>query len=201
MADLTPDELSFLSVQKISLREMFDASGMRQKDYELAMKATDQHFAYGTPPCRAGGHSLKTRYGHCIQCGTEKIAFALRHHIPAHVYIAGSYRGKIIKIGLAKDTGDRIAQLNDWRYGGATDWELLAFAHTKQAGKVEFATQNMLSEHRSTGSYIRDGNEQQCYELFGCGYSIAKAALLKSLPDGVPLKTSKEDRLKAVYDF
>jgi hypothetical protein len=119
MAKLTADQKSFLNSQKISLRDVLDVSGMKKNQYQAVMDKTGQHFTFGgSRPCGAGGHTLRTKAGHCIQCETSRIAFALRSSAQAYVYIAGSYAQKLIKVGTTKDLDDRVVKLNTDRYGG-----------------------------------------------------------------------------------
>ena len=75
MAEPSDDQRKFLRDQKLPLSFLFDASGMRKVDYEAVMKRDEKFFAFGVTPCSKGGHSLRTRSGHCIQCDTAKIAY------------------------------------------------------------------------------------------------------------------------------
>ena len=137
MAKLTEHQNRFLRSHKISPSELFDASGMRTRDYTSFMKGTRLHFAFGVTPCKEGGHTIRTKNGHCVQCEPDKISYLRRHHLVADVYIAGSHKHRLIKIGSSTDPHERLSKLNDVRYGGASDWEILAAAKTDNAGKVE----------------------------------------------------------------
>jgi hypothetical protein len=202
MAKLTPEQISFLKSHKISLRDMFDVSAMTKSEYMAAMDEAGQHFTFGGAPCKAARHTLRTKSGHCIQCDTSKIAFALRSSATAYVYIGGSFAEKLLKVGVTKDLNDRFAKLNDHRYGGGADWDLLAYVHTKNAGTVEFDTQEKLSPFSIAGVYIHVGREQACYELFRCPFSAAKEALIRSAPRDVKLFIKgHEDRILANYEF
>ena len=125
MNTLTSEQLHFLRQQKILLSTVFDASGMRTADYQQVMKAEGKSFAYGVTQCSKGGHALRTRKGHCIQCDHATIAFMLRHDKKAFVYIAASYGGRLIKVGSSEDVVRRERQLCDYRYGGQDDWHFL----------------------------------------------------------------------------
>jgi hypothetical protein len=148
MAKLSLEQIPFLHSQRISLRELFDASGMKKADYQSAMEDTGQHFAYGVTPCVRGGHALRTKAGHCIQCDTSKISYALRNSKNATVYIAGSTDHRIIKVGLTTDRARRLSQINEYKYGGSSDWEMLAWVQSATAGRVEFEAQNRLQRAR-----------------------------------------------------
>jgi hypothetical protein len=144
---------------------------------------------------------LRTKADHCIQCDTSKISYALRNRKNATVYIAGSTDNRIIKVGLTTDRGRRLYQINECKYGGASDWEMIAWVQSANAGRVEFEAQNRLRHYQREGSYVRNGRTQKCYELFNCSYRVAKKALIDSLPAGTAISTIDEGRLLAVYDF
>lgn len=201
MAELTPDQLAFLRSQAIPLSLLFDASGMRKPDYQAAMKEAGKSFAYGVTACARGGHTLRTRAGHCIQCNTANIAYALRHEAPAYVYIAGSFQGRLLKIGSSGDLPVRRDLLNSYRYGGQRDWQMLAWAHTSSAGRVEFRAHDRLARFRVSGEYFQGGKRRRCYELFRCDFSHAIDALRISLPSEASLKIPHETRALQSFSF
>lgn len=184
MAELTGDQLAFLTAQRIPGSQLFDASGMRKRDYAAAMDEVGAYFAYGVTPCAAWGHQLRTKAGHCIQCDTSKIAYATRHSKEATVYVAHSVDVGLVKVGLSSDLDDRLQKLRDYAYGGATDWTLKCWAFVKEAGRLEFAVQDRLSRFRVPGQYIRAGRVQGCYELFACDPLTAEEALASMAPVG-----------------
>lgn len=184
MADLNPGQLQFLRSQRISTSVLFDATGMRKRDYALAMAEVGAYFAFGVTPCGAGGHQLRTKAGHCIQCDTSKIAFALRHSTEGSVYVAHSKTARLVKVGVAGDLADRLNKLRDYQYGGANDWVLLCSAFVQEAGRLEFAVQDRLAHRRVPGTYMRAGRMQSCYELFDCEVSEAVDALALIAPTG-----------------
>jgi hypothetical protein len=77
--------------------------------------------------CRAIGHRIRTRGGHCAQCNPANIGFTERETANGYVYIAGSRRGRFIKIGATRDVAQRERQLRTERYGGASDWLVLVY--------------------------------------------------------------------------
>lgn len=184
MADLTQDQLRFLTSQRIPTSMLFDATGMRKRDYALAMAEIGAYFAFGVTACGAGGHQLRTKAGHCIQCDTSKIAFALRHSTEGSVYVAYSKTARLVKVGVAGDLADRLNKLREYQYGGASDWALLCSAFVPEAGRLEFAVQDRLAQHRVPGTYTRAGRIQGCYELFACETSEAVDALASIAPTG-----------------
>ena len=58
----------------------------------------------------------------------------MRHEAPGVVYIAGSHGGGLLKIGTTINVADRHAKLNEYRYGGQADWQMLATASCAAAG-------------------------------------------------------------------
>jgi len=184
MAELSPAQLEFLASQRVPTSMLFDATGMQKRDYALAMSETGTYFAFGVTPCAAGGHQLRTKAGHCIQCDTAKIAYALRHSKEGSVYVAYSEAAKLVKVGVASDLEDRLGKIRDYKYGGASDWNILCSAFAEEAGRLEFVVQDRLSRFRTKGSYIRAGRVQSCYELFSCEPSEAVETLALVAPAG-----------------
>jgi hypothetical protein len=201
MADLSPEQLAFLRAQKIPMSSLFDASGMKNANYQLAMRSDGKSFAYGVTPCGKGGHTLRTRAGHCIQCDHSKIAFMLRHDARAYVYIAASHAGKLIKIGSTLDVADRQKKLNDYQYGGQTDWQILGIANSASAGRIESEAQAKLGRYAVLGEYIRSGRRQRCYELFRCNFADARDALKAALGAGGTLRVPDEARALHAFNF
>jgi hypothetical protein len=144
---------------------VFDATGLSKSRYEPIMKELEKSFAYGVTPCRAAGHTLRSRAGHCIQCNTACIAFQKRHQKDGYIYIAGSVSSRMIKIGVTGDIQNRRASLNQKLYGGANDWEILLSAHIGNAGRIESDAHKALSVFSTEGTYISEGRVTECYEL------------------------------------
>jgi len=199
MARLTEDQILWLKTQRILPNQMFDASGLSAKDRVTVMKEGGFNFYYGGAVCNSGGHSLRTKAGHCMQCDTSKIAFQSRSSSTGYVYLAGSPQTKLIKVGMSSDLSDRERKINEYIYGGARDWEILLYARTVDAGRCEFGAHGRLEAHRAEASYVRAGRSQRCYELFECGFLTAKAALIASLPVGTPVKVANEARAIALF--
>lgn len=193
MGQLTADEIAFLDKHKIDAALIYDASGQPSAIWKGHMKQLGKKFAFGTSPCGAGGHKLRTRHGHCIQCDTAQIAFALRHTKAGQLYIMGSEKMQLIKLGYTTDLSSRLANINSMSYGGATDWiTLLATNTLLNAGKLESVAHGLLRAHRVEGLSYKAGEVLQTYELLSCPLSIAKTALQKVLPanERIVLKSS-----------
>lgn len=201
MANLSTDQIFFLKTQRIPLSSVFDASGMRTAEYQSLMKAEGKSFAYGVTPCAKGGHTLRTRKGHCIECDHAKIAFMLRHDKRAYVYIAASHDGRLIKVGSSGDVTDRAKKLSEYRYGGFEDWQILSTVATDAAGQVECEVHSRLASFSVDGHYLRAGRRQECYELFRCDFSDARDALRAAVGASGKINTPNEDRAEKVFKF
>ena len=200
MAELSNDQKKFLRGYSIPLGKVFDGTGLSRAQYQKAMTDTEQAFAFGTTPC-THGHTLRSKAGHCIQCDPKKIAYQLRSASKSHVYIAGSYNGKLIKIGSSKDIEGRIKQLNSYQYGGQKDWKALASAYVDKAGRVENYIQKELSEFSVEGTYQREGREQICYELFRCDFDDALKKLKALGGKSLKFHGAKPEAALKVYRF
>lgn len=200
MVKLTDDQFNFLKHHQINLSELFDASGMGPTKYKRVMMKTGQHFAFGVTPCKKGGHTIRTKYGYCVQCKPDKISYMLRHGRPGNVYVAGSQARRLIKIGSSTEMDERVYNLNLFKYGGASDWVILVTAASEEAGRIEARAQERLNEFKCSSTYFRSGMETTCYELFQCSYAKAKAALVAVLPKGSEMKEHQDARILARYE-
>ncbi|MGH8123694.1 MAG: GIY-YIG nuclease family protein [Rudaea sp.] len=163
------------------------------------MEKEEKLFAFNTSPCGSYGHRMRTRAGHCIQCDTKKIAFIRRHYEQAYIYIAGSRRSRVIKIGCSAHPWERQNLINQLGYGGISDWRMVYYGRYENAGKVEFAVHRMLSQYSSPRSYMREYLQVDCREVFACGYPIVKQALDSV---AIPILVGTEtDDARASYSF
>ena len=137
------------------------------------MGGDDLWVAYGVAPCKRGQHSLRTRTGSCIQCGTAQLAFVKRWHGPGYIYVAYSKELKRTKIGVTTDPEKRIQSLNRIGYGAANDWSLFDSSLCANMGFIEHQMHTKISAHRASAYYWRDGYLVDCKELFN--YPAAKA--------------------------
>ncbi len=86
----------FLKAHRIPESLLFNAEGLSKRARILAMEAFDKKFFYGGSVCSNGGHSLRTKAGHCIQCDTSRIAFQLRSSDAGFVYLCYSKRIELV---------------------------------------------------------------------------------------------------------
>ena len=201
MAKLTFEQMAFLTRHKIPLGQVFDATGMRQIDYAEAMRKQDKLFAFATTPCEKSGHTLRSRSGNCIECNTANIAFTMRAYKDAYVYIAGSRSSKLIKVGSTTYLEKRFDSINSEAYGGANDWICIAYVKCEKAGTVEFAVHQRLHAFSFAAQYVRSGRMHDAYELFSCGYSNARIALIASLPEDDRKKIVQRPDAAINYQF
>jgi hypothetical protein len=124
IAELTEQEITFLRSQGIRPEEVFDGRGMSNPTWKARAKEGQFDFVLAGR-CTNGGHRLKTRAGHCIQCRTSSIAFVRRENAKANVYLAAANNRTVIKIGLASWIYAREETLRQQGYGGYLDWEIL----------------------------------------------------------------------------
>jgi hypothetical protein len=90
------------------------------------------------------------------------------------VYIAGSRKGKFLKIGCTSSYKKRDESLNRTKYANEGDWEILYSFKTKEAGHFE----NLI--HKSLKNYVfkdaiyeHGGKIVVADELFKCSFDMA----------------------------
>ncbi|TMI99573.1 MAG: hypothetical protein E6G97_21905 [Alphaproteobacteria bacterium] len=176
---LTETERSFLDRHGYRPDDVFDARGYSQAGWKRRAKEAGKDIVLGSP-CRAEGHRLRTRGGHCFQCDPKKIAWVQRETARGQVYIAGSLDGRLIKIGCCFDWEQRLKQECAERYGGHGDWRLLAYITIENIQTVERAALSKLWRYQVTRPYWKDGSRQYAEELLTCSYSQAAEALFGS---------------------
>ena len=173
MTKLTDEQIEFLGYHGIPLDRVFDASGMRTKDYKDAMRQSESWVAYGVTPCKEAGHTLRSRAGHCIQCDPAKITYIKKNVQGGLIYVAWSDSKGLVKVGVTNNTTKRVALLNSEMYGGAFDWKLMRAWQCDQAGKFEAAAHRELASYTTTGYYLKNDMLTECNELFKCSYQRA----------------------------
>lgn len=173
MTELTGEQIEFLEHHDIPLERVFNATGMRTKDYKEAMRQEDCWVAYGVTPCKEAGHTLRSRAAHCIQCDPARITHLKKHVQSGLVYVAWSERKGLVKVGVTDNTVKRVGLLNSEMYGGAYDWKLIRAWECDQAGKLETAAHRELAAHATTGYYLKNDMLTECNELFMCSYQHA----------------------------
>ena len=162
---LSAGDLAYLRHHNIAPTDVFDARAMCRDEWIAYGRKHGLNFIVGAR-CKKGGHRLRTRSGHCIQCNPQAIKHQKSHRKPGEVYIAWSKRGGLIKIGSAEDAAYRITLLNDERYAEQSDWERVAFFTSAEAQATENSIQTELLAFQAMGFRRRDGSKSR--EVFHC---------------------------------
>lgn len=170
MSKLTSEQLGFLKSQGISLSLVADVGHLSKSAREAFMNESGHKFYYGGAPCKAAGHTLRTKAGHCIQCDTSKIAYQLRSSAAGYVYLAHSERNGFIKVGFSEvDPYNRVIWLQSGAYGDVNDWAIKrSIKIQKDAGKCEFEIHAALEKWRRPIAYQKNGETVECREIFAC---------------------------------
>lgn len=200
MSKLVDEQERFLLQHGISVGSVFDATGLGKIEYRKIMKSLEKTVAIGVTACRKGGHTLRSRSGHCIQCNPAALAFQSRYTKSGFVYIAGSETLKVIKVGFSGDVESRIESLNELNYGGASDWTGIYWVQCESAGKIEFDTHERLSNYAAPKQYVRGGTTVDCLETFSCGADSAILTLNKLVSDPIDVWQVDDFTLKK-YQF
>ncbi|EHR01237.1 GIY-YIG nuclease family protein [Bradyrhizobium sp. WSM471] len=173
MSIFSPQEQTFLARHGFSEEDVYDGRGQGKRWREYKAKEAGKILILTSSPCRAEGHFIRTRAGHCAQCKPANIGFTARESASGYVYIAGSLLGRVIKIGVAGDMGQRARQLNSERYGGHGDWSVLIHVWVDDCGKIERTISDRIKGERVYATYWKDGLEQTAKEMIQCSFSTA----------------------------
>jgi hypothetical protein len=179
---LTQAERIFLQKHGIALTDVYDARGQSMEAWRKRAKDEDKRFIVGTA-CAKGGHRLRTRSGHCIQCNPANITFQKRHGKAGCVYIAGSLKLRLIKVGGSTSLAFREDRLSEESYGGADDWRLLKRERAPEYGKLEQRVHALLKPWAVEASYAKGAHAQHAREVYACGFSQAARALEQAMKD------------------
>ena len=164
MIKLNSTEMAFISRHDISIEEIFDVRGLPGSRWKQDSKEREIPFVYGNA-CYNGGHRLKNRSGHCIQCDTARIRFIRRETETADLYIAVASNGALFKVGVARDRITREQSLRRDRYGGAGEWRILSSRRVVNAQVVERKIRDELWARKVTGTHIKDGRSVVASEM------------------------------------
>lgn len=178
---------------------MFDARDYSQATWFRLIKEAGKTVALGSP-CRKAGHRLRSRKGHCVQCDTKILAFAGRYDPKQYLYVAGSLRARLIKIGVCKDLRQRIRQICAERHGDARDWEVIYAVEIERAGEIEGRVLTRLDCFTIHSQYWKNGSLQKSIELRRCSISQALEAMAAEI-EGKDYDTAIDWRDKSAYEF
>lgn len=186
MAKLSIKQKKLLSSFGYCEKDVLDASGMNAKSWKLKLSELGKKIAIGVTPCKNSGHSIRNKSGNCVECNPVILKYMSNYKNDGDVYVAWSKKGKIAKIGCAKDAVSRIKSLVATCYGGQNDWAVKLIYECTNSGLVENMTHKHLGAYKLPGvTYFHNGKEQKCSELFKCSITQAKSALQKSVSDYV----------------
>lgn len=178
--NLSDSELRFLGRHGFSPDDVLDARGLSVRDRKRLAEANGKSVLLGSP-CEAGGHRLRTKYGHCLECNPQGIAHIRRHSVESSVYVAYSRSLGISKIGISSQSQRREETLNAQGYAGARDWETLLRIDTTEAGRVEARAQSALNTFRVYVEYTKGDQHQTAREAFRCTPKAAVDAVIDAL--------------------
>jgi hypothetical protein len=177
MSKLTKTQIAFLKSQGISAGQVFDASACRRKaEREAQMEELGLYFYSGGALCAKGGHSLRTKAGHCMQCNPANVAYQLRSVASGYIYLAHSAATGLVKIGFTKlPPHERAKDLRKHRYANVADWEIKEHKKVdRDAGKIEFSIHAALDPYQKVITYHKGFSQTvECREVFACELRIA----------------------------
>ena len=194
----TDEELRFLRWHGLDQEDVFDGRYQSKEDRHEGAKSEGKFLVLSSVPCRAAGHRIRTRAGHCFQCDPLKLVYQIRHSKSGFVYVAGSLSGRVIKIGTAKHIGQREGQLRAERYAGFADWIVLFSIQVGEAGRVEHDASARVPGRRVFNSYFKNGVEQTAIEVLECPFSAAVEAIKESLG---PTDNAEPWKAKWTYQY
>ena len=168
-------EKEFLQKHNIKKTQVFNASGLRTKEWKEEVSSSNYLVAINVTPCEAHGHKLRDVSGHCIICNPRKLEHRRQFKEAGKIYIAYSKAYKLVKVGRASSKSRRITALNQSGYGGISDWELKYEIEVESnSGEVESYAHQLLDEYRLDLGFKRgNGQAETSREIFKC--SIRKA--------------------------
>ncbi|RZL45547.1 MAG: GIY-YIG nuclease family protein, partial [Pedobacter sp.] len=165
---------------KIAKDLLFDAQGNAlSDDLKAEMSANNKVIAYNASGFNGDENfNIQSISGDWLEADTSKVAIALRENNVGYVYLAGSRKGGLIKVGSSNDKHNSIKGLNlpASRSAGLDDWELLFDVKTKAMGKLERLIQQELAEFKADYPHEKIAKTQNAAELYRCSYDKARAA-------------------------
>lgn len=171
--------LEFIEEQGLDISMFFDANGNTISYIKEEMKSKNKIFAFNSTACQSNNHTTRSISGHCIECDTARIAFTLRHYNLGEVYIAGSIKGELIKVGYTNNVEKRAKSLVASNIGGVNDWKIIFHIYVMNAGMIEQQIQSELEPYLTELQYYNDSHLQMSKEIFKCSFSKAKNTVIQ----------------------
>jgi len=200
MSKLTKSQIKFLEQHGVGIDQTFDAKGLKRSEYRTQMKAKGKIIAYNVTPCKKG-HTLRSTSGQCRQCNPSGFGFRKTYLDGGFVYIAGTKKGRLIKVGFTKKVEIRAESLNRTKYANFSDWKILFSASCINAGKLESEIKKELSQYAYIENYDHNSKKTKADELYKCSYSKAKEKLLFIIEKGNYETNVKNESPSMNYDF
>lgn len=164
---LSKGELEFLRAQGLDSTAVYDCQGRSIASCKDEAKALGKSvLLHGS--CGKAGHRLKSRYGHCVQCDTSKLAYQARKSRAGCVYVAYSRSTKLTKVGFSSNISVREDKINFDAVGGVSDWRLVFYLKSQSAGEIEVGVHDKLAGLKVDRNYVKDGKTQTSKECFDC---------------------------------
>jgi hypothetical protein len=165
----------FVKEHQLNIDDFFNANGLPIGQVRDEMKSLNKLFAYNTTPCDRGNHRIRDRHSHCIVCDPKNIAFMRRSREAGAIYIAGSIKKQIIKVGsTTENVAIRIAKLNSRKVGNTSDWVALKTFACEQVTSAENKIHSVLSKYKVAGDLY---GITESKELFRCSFEKANEAV------------------------
>ena len=147
----TEVELALLAQHGYGPEDLYDGRDQAQVTWKAGAKAAgkDIILVHAGRCTKSATHRLKTRGGHCFECKPWRVSFVRRESVTGYVYIAGSLKARLVKIGMCEDSlSRREYKLRHDRYGGFDDWTILYSVKVNRAGEIERRAREQLRGHR-----------------------------------------------------
>lgn len=164
----------FLDDNDIPLSKVFNAKNYKSKAWKKIMLENELWIAIGVTPCKLEGHTMRTSGGACVECKPDSLRFLKRYYSHGYVYLAGSVKEMVFKVGFSNNIDNREISLNEQGYGNIYDWKILYYLETNNSGKLESEIHKSLHEYLSPRMFIKDDKENICREIFKCNYQKIK---------------------------
>ncbi len=182
--NLSDIERIFLIRMGLTKASVYDGSGMRRSDAQAAAKKVGAILISGASPCKAEGHRLRTRKGHCAQCNIIAVDKLKRYYSSGYVYIAFSGELNSCKVGSTTDLKERLKRLRGSSYGGVADWVIYNAINVDSAALIEGQLHLKLDGFKASGEYYFDGQDfRYPRELYNISPSEAWIFLLDLAQD------------------
>ena len=174
MNDFTKE---FFEKHNIDLKFVIDAEEQVISDsFVNIMRNQNKYFAYNTTKCEKG-HDIRSRSKHCLVCNTYDIKIYKDLYDPGFVYIAGSKRKKIVKIGSSRDNWTIVKRqnyLNEKKgYAETNDWKILYSFYCDQRGFHEKEIHKILKPYHANGFVYQKEDITNSTEIYYCSYKKA----------------------------